>query len=247
MDRSRRCWQSRDGILVEMTVDEMIPNLMEKVASISRAIEENVTVPLANALSEAEKNCRCSFRIGVEQSNIQVHAEKLEVKTESDKQHELAVVNSWQTLGAMARRARVSGPLRELENDLERNRRMTVLLEKKLKSAQGPRRIAGIRQDLAEAKAHLESGRKLQQQIGEVAQQISDHHLRIMLDWYRNQSINWNESANLARQQRSLLRQAVENILAGRIHEGNLISLLVIGRTLGIYGTILCVKVCVCV
>ncbi|MEM7473453.1 MAG: AAA family ATPase [Planctomycetota bacterium] len=193
-----------------------------------RAIEEFVTVPLANALSASERSNRIRFRVRGEQGKIKVLTEKLHVKTESEKAKEAKIVQAWQTLGTLARRSRTSGPLRELENDLERNRRLLALLEKKLKVAEGPRRISSLRQDAAEAKAHIESARKLKAQLEEVAQEVCDLHLQLMLKWYRNEPIDWPHSEQLANQQRSLLRQAVEDLMSGKIASGSVVSLLVI-------------------
>ncbi|ETO10031.1 hypothetical protein RFI_27345 [Reticulomyxa filosa] len=40
--RSRKCWYSKDGILTEMTVDEVLPVLHNNIISLQKAIDDNV-------------------------------------------------------------------------------------------------------------------------------------------------------------------------------------------------------------
>ena len=195
-----------------------------------RAIEEHITVPLANALSQVQHDAHWTFRVTGKDGRLAVESEKRSTKTESIKRFETTVVNAWQSLGAMARCALNSSPMRSVENDLERNRRLVETLYKRLKAAKGPSRVARLRQDLAEAEATIENARRLRKRLEAAADEIHSHQLQLMLAWYRNEEIDWKEAQKRAKRHRSVLRQVVEDVIAGRVAEGNIVTLFVTGK-----------------
>lgn len=197
-----------------------------------RAIEENVTIPLANALSNARQNeNKLRFHIETKDAKIVVRTEKLEVKTESTKDRENEVMDSWQELGSMARCTLTSGPMRNLENELERTLRQLDLLQRKLKEAVNPRRIAVRKEQIQSCEAIVERSRKLKQQLETVVAEINGQQLKLMLSWYRNAEIDWQQYRQEAKTLRSRLRQAAEDMVEGRLSEGSLATLFVVGKS----------------
>ncbi len=195
-----------------------------------RAIEENVTVPLADALSRLTEDCTWKFKVDAGDGRITIQPEKLTSKTESVKEKEAALINSWQQLATMARAAKNSGPLRNLENELERNIRHNGLLKNRIKSASGPRRLAALKEQLARGQAAVTVAKRLRSKLFRIADRIGAQHLELMLAWHRNQTIDWGKYEQGAKTHTSVLRQVIEDVLKGRVTESNFITLLITGH-----------------
>ncbi len=195
-----------------------------------RAIEQNVTVPLADELSGASNDSSWHFRVGATDGKITIDPEKRATKSKSTKETEAAVVNSWQQLGAMSRTARSCGPLRDLENELERNLRQNEVLQRRLQTSQGPRRIAAIREQLLEGQAAVETAKQLRAKLLEIVEKICDKQLELMTRWHRNQTIDWEASKADGKKLLSQLRQAAQDVVQKRVTKGNLVTLMVVGK-----------------
>lgn len=194
-----------------------------------RAIEENITVPLANALSQIQPESTWTFSLGAREGKITIDSQEHATKSSSLKEAEAELINSWQQLGAMARTARRSSPLRNLENELERNLRQNELLLKKIKLANGPRRLAKLKEQLAEGEAAVESARRLRVRLDDVIGRIASSQLDLMLRWHRNLSIDWDEFKAIGRNLLSQLRQITEDVVHGRISDSSLVTLMITG------------------
>lgn len=196
-----------------------------------RAIEQNVTVPLADALSQANADSTWNFEVDVDRDQrICIRSHKKSTKTKSVKEVEAEVINAWQQLGIMARTARHCAPVRDLENEIERTQRQNELLEKRINQASGPRRLAVYREQIQQGLAFVETGRRIHARLLEVVDQITRQHLALLVAWHGNQSIPWNTWRSSANDMLTLLRSATEDVLKRRLVTSPIVSLLVTGR-----------------
>ena len=195
-----------------------------------RAIEHNVTVPLADALSTISGDDTWSFVVAEQQGEIVIQAKKLATKTKSHRQLEGDVIDAWQQLGRMARTARVSGPVRDLENELERTQRQNESLEKRLRRAQGPGRTSAIRTQIQQGQAFVEISRKIHAMLLETTERIGKSQLSLMTAWQQGAKLDWLQWQSLAKSELTLLRQAIEGVIRRRVSGSDVMSLVVIGR-----------------
>ena len=195
-----------------------------------RAIEEHVTVPLANELGRRDPQHVWKFRFSAEDKAIQIEAERVASRSLSPKDTELTQVNVWQELGFMARLAKRCGMVRDLENEVARTTRQVKLLRKRLELASGPRRVASLKEDVARAEAAIETSKRLRRSLFNVVRKINRQHMDLMLAWHRNEPVDWSSHAELARDLKSQLKEAAEDLQSGRESKSKICSLLVVGR-----------------
>jgi len=195
-----------------------------------RAIELHVAVPLANALSNLNQDHTWLFDVTAEAGEFTVQPRKKATKTKTDKEIEIEVINAWQQLGRMARTARQCGPVRDLQNELERTLRLNETLEKKLRSAQGPNRVAAVRSQIQQGQAFIEVSRKIRAQLLGVIQRISSAHLALMTSWHRGEQIDWSHWRTTHSIELTQLRQATEDVVRRRLSASDVISLVITGR-----------------
>ena len=196
-----------------------------------RAIEQLVTIPLADKLCDASREFRWKYLIDAVQGKIKVEAQQLAKSTRELKDSQAAVMNSWQQIGRMAMLVRGCTPLRDLENDIERQKRHNAALERKLKSAQGPRLIATIRDQLLIGQSVVEQGSRVRARLLQVANDIQREHLQLLLAWYANQPIEWLVRAASFQRRLTALREATENALQGRTNSSNLVTLMAVAKS----------------
>ncbi len=196
-----------------------------------RAIEQLVTVPLADRLCDASHDYRWKYVVDASGERFKVEAVQLAKNTKDLKDTEANVINNWQQLGRMAQLVKTSVPLRDLENELERQERQNVLLSKKLKSAQGPSRIATLREQLLVGQASVEQSTKVRNQLLQIASEIQKQYLQLLLDWHGNRSISWQVQATAHQRMMTSLRQATENVLQGRTTSSNIVTLIVTAKS----------------
>ncbi len=195
-----------------------------------RAIEMHVAVPLANALSSLNQDHTWVFDVTAEAGEFSVQPRKKSTKSKTDKEVEMEVINAWQQLGRMARTARQSGPVRDLENELERTLRFNEALEKKLRSVQGPNRLAAIRSQTQQGQAFIEVSRKIRQQLFDCIARITSDHMLLMTSWQRGERIDWTHWQTANSVELTHLRQATEDVVRRRLSASNCMSLVVTGR-----------------
>lgn len=195
-----------------------------------RAIERHVTVPLANALSGMQADDTWAFTVLAQQSKIVVQPSMLASKTKSDRQLEMEVIDAWQELGRMARTARVSGPVRDLENELERTQRQNESLEKRLQRAQGSDRIAALRMQVQQGQAFIDISRKIRELLMATIERIGAAQLALMTNWHQGTGVDWPHWQASAKSELTLLRQSIQDIVRRRVSGRDLVSLVFTGR-----------------
>lgn len=196
-----------------------------------RAIEELVTIPLADKLCEAARDFRWKYVVDAVQEKIKVEAHQLARSTRELRNSQAGIMNSWQRIGRMAMLVRSCAPLRDLENDIERQKRQNAVLKKKLKSAQGPNRIASIRDQLLIGQATVEQGSRVRDRLLQVASDIQREHLNLLLTWHANEPIEWPARAASYQSQLTALREATENALQGRTTPNNFVTLMAVAKS----------------
>lgn len=194
-----------------------------------RAIEEHVTVPLANALSGLSGDSVYKFRVSADGPHIKIAPEKISTKTQTAKESEAKLLNSWQELNAMSRAAMTSPPLRALENELERNARQNEIASKKLQAASSPSRIRTLKTKIAQIEAAIADAGRIRDKLTAVTSDIQAEHLKLMLAWYRNEPFDADQARASRRLRFSAIRQAIQEVLNGRIKDSSLTTLLVTG------------------
>ena len=207
-----------------------------------RAIEENVTVPLSNKIGElAKQESAWIFDLGVKAGQIHIEATEKRQAEESTKQQQAAVFDLWQALGAMARCAEHSSPLRKLENDMERKKRRLVIAGQKLKATEAlstrdkthsPRAIR-LKEEVVRLESEVESSRRIRQKLLDVTSQIRELRLDINLKWHEGEPLNATELKTSRQEHLSLLRQATEDVVKGRTDPSDHITLFVVGEGKG--------------
>ncbi len=196
-----------------------------------RAIEQLVTIPLADKLCDASREFRWKYVVDAVQGKIKIDAQQVSKSTRELKESQASVINAWQQLGRMALLARACPPLHDLENDIERQKRQNSLIVKRLKTAQGPRRVSALRNQLQLGQTQVESGTQVRDALLRIASEIQAEHIRLLLDWYANKTIEWLEWTSTHQRLQTALREATENALHGRTTSSNLVTLMVVGKS----------------
>jgi ATP-dependent Clp protease ATP-binding subunit ClpC len=196
-----------------------------------RAIEQLVTIPLADKLCDASREFRWKYLVDAAQGKIKIETQQWARTTRDLKDSQAAVMNDWQQIGRMAMLVRSCAPLRDLENDIERHKRHNALLEKRLKSAQGPSRIATIRDQLLIGQAAVEHESRVRECLLQIAEDIQREHLQLLLAWYANQPIQWQAMGTQHRRRLTALREATENALQGRTTSNNMVTLMAVAKS----------------
>ncbi|MDX1930823.1 MAG: AAA family ATPase [Pirellulaceae bacterium] len=196
-----------------------------------RAIEQLVTIPLADKLCDASREYRWRYLVDALQGKIKIEAQQLARNTRELKDSQAAVINAWQQIGRMAVLVRSCAPLRDLENDIERQKRQNAVLAKKLKTAQGPSRIAILRNQLLTGQTEVERETQIRETLLQAANDIQREHLQLLLAWYTNQPIAWQKMASNHQRRLTALREATENALLGRATSNNLVTLMAVGKS----------------
>ncbi len=130
----------------------------------------------------------------------------------------------------MARTARVSGPMRDLENELERTERQNESLEKRLARAQGPGRIAALRTQVQQGQAFIEVSHKIRELLLNTIERIAKSQLSLMTAWHQGSGVDWPHWQASAKSELTLLRQAIQDIVRRRVTGRDLMSLVFTGR-----------------
>lgn len=195
-----------------------------------RAIEQHVAVPLANALSNLSADHTWVFDVTAEAGEFSVQPRKQLTTTKTDKEIEKEVINNWQHLGRMARTARHCGPVRDLQNELERTQRLNETLEKKVLLAQGPGRLAAMRSQIQQGHAFIDISRRILAQLLQLIDRISSAHLRLMCSWHRGESVDWEHWRMSSSTELTSLRQATEDVVRRRLSASEALSLVISGR-----------------
>jgi ATP-dependent Clp protease ATP-binding subunit ClpC len=196
-----------------------------------RAIEQLVTVPLADKLSDASHEFRWKYVVDAAGDKVKIDAIQLSKNTKDLKDTEANVINHWQQLGRMAQLVKTCIPLRDLENDLERQQRHNALLLKKIRTAKGPTRVAAIREQLLIGQAAVDQATQLREQLLKVASEIQSQHLQLLMDWHGNRPVDWQQQAVAHQRMLTLLRQETENVLQGRTLSNSLVTLIVTAKS----------------
>lgn len=204
-----------------------------------RAIEEHVTVPLADKFGElASQAGAWRFEVTTTESKrIEISATLKRGQTDSVKEQEARVFDDWQRLGAMARCAQKSGPMRKLENEIERNQRQAEALRAKWKSEESlarksgahSRRAVKYKENLMRLEGEIEVGRKIQARLVEVIYEICQQQLAVNVAWHDNQQLDTERLHEERQTYFSLLRQSVEDVVKGRREGGDRICVMAIG------------------
>ncbi len=195
-----------------------------------RAIELHVAVPVANALSNMNQDHTWTFEVSAEAGEFSVQPRKKTTKSKTDKEFEFEIINAWQQLGRMARTTHASGPVRDLDNELERTQRHIDALERKLRTAQGPNRLAILRAQIQQDQIVIEISRKIRRQLFEVIQRITSSHLELMTQWHRAGEIDWLLWRTKYSTELTQLRQTVEDVVRRRLSAADAITLVITGR-----------------
>jgi ATP-dependent Clp protease ATP-binding subunit ClpC len=196
-----------------------------------RAIESHVAVPVANALSTLPPQHTWLLKVTAEAGAFLVQPHKQTTKSKSDKDLEQDVINDWQQLGRMARTARRSGPVRDLENELERALRQQEAVERRLLVAQGPSRLAALRTQLQQGLAMIEVSRRIREQLFNVIERISHSHLGLLTSWHRGAQLDWEFWRTCYSAELTQLRQATEDVVRRRLSASDCVSLIINGRS----------------
>lgn len=130
----------------------------------------------------------------------------------------------------MARTARVSGPVRDLENELERTQRQNESLEKRLQRAQGSDRIAALRMQVQQGQAFIDISRKIRELLMATIERIGAAQLALMTNWHQGTGVDWPHWQASAKSELTLLRQSIQDIVRRRVSGRDLVSLVFTGR-----------------
>ncbi len=195
-----------------------------------RAIEQLVTIPLADKLCDASREFRWKYLVDAVQGKIKVEAQQLARSTREIKDSQASIMNSWQQIGRMSILVHNCVPLRDLENDLERIKRQVEVLEKSLKTAEGYHRIKSLRSDLQSCQTMSEECAQVRDRLLHVANKIQRKHLKLLLAWYANEPIEWPVWAAAYQSSLTALREATEGVLQRRMTSSNSLTLMAVGK-----------------
>ncbi len=195
-----------------------------------RAIEQLVTVPLADALSGLARDSSWDLHVDVQGPSLRVVATRGSAKSRSDKEREYQTIDGWQELGSMARSSLTCGPLRDLENELERNRLRFRTIAQQLKAEAGPSRIHSLKEQLQMGETQLATARRLINNLNSAVEDIQRKQLQLMVAWHQNNAIDWTAYETDLAVMKGKLRQAVENVLLGQLQDANQTTIVVAGK-----------------
>ena len=198
-----------------------------------RAIEEQVTIPLADCMSGMNLEQAWSIQVSAKDKAISMEARQFAVEdaTSLDSENEIQLVNEWMQLGAMARAAKNCELVREVQNRIARDEMRANQLKKRISEASGPTRIAAYREDLAKCQSEIHNLSKVRNQLFTCSDLVQRQQLDLMLAWHRMQAIDAAEFEESLAARKIELKQSVENVLNGQLASTNRVTLLVVCKS----------------
>ena len=138
-----------------------------------RAIEQRLSVPLANAMSALTKECDWRLEASLKQGQIAITSARIE-RAAGQPRHLLQdAIDQWQSLAKMARLAMQCGALRDLQNETERRQRINDSpvrqIERDTQHASSQRLKNGNPRQCGDHSAQSTIG-------GPIAESVSRHH-----------------------------------------------------------------------
>lgn len=198
-----------------------------------RAIEQHVTVPLANQLAELNSAASWTLRAVLRDGKVAIDTLREELGRHQQRKSAERAIDAWQVLGRMARLAMNCSPLRDLENETQRLQRINDSLFEKLKDTTSGRRANSIKNDIQQHAVTIERNKRVVAQLNEASERIVQSHQQVMLDWYRNVELSNDRLFQLPERLQVELRTAVVGLLEGRSQRLEFVSVLLIGKQIG--------------
>lgn len=195
-----------------------------------RAIEQLVTVPLANQLAELGTAAAWTLRAILSEGKISIAAQREESGRHQHRKSAESAIDGWQALGRMARLAMNCSPLRDLENETQRLQRINDSLFEKLKETSHGRRANNLKHEIQQNAVTIERNGRITRTLNEASERILQTHQKIMLDWYRNNPLSQERLFQVPERLQSELRAAVVGLLEGRSQSLETVCVLIIGR-----------------
>ncbi|MGN6544450.1 MAG: AAA family ATPase, partial [Aureliella sp.] len=195
-----------------------------------RAIEQHVTVPLANVMSNLTTNSAWTLRAELRDETIAISSRREDSTEHQRRKSAESAIDAWQTLGRMARLAMNCSPLRDLENETQRLQRINDTLFEKLKETSQSRRANNLKQEIQVNAVTIERNSRIVEELAQASNRIAEEHQQVMLDWYRNAELSSERLFELPERLQQELRTAVVGLLVGRIKALEVATLLIIGK-----------------
>lgn len=195
-----------------------------------RAIEQHLSVPLANAMTTLTQDCDWQLTASLKQDAILIHTARVERTSGQPRNLVQDSIDQWQSLARMARLALQCGALRDIENETERRQRVNDSLFDRLKETHSARRTNNLKTEIQENAVIIERNRQLAGRLHKASQDIVEAHKSVLLDWYRNSALDQNRLFILPEELRLELRGAILGLTEGRTKKSESIKLLIIGK-----------------
>ena len=195
-----------------------------------RAIEQHLSVPLANTMSGLEADCDWQLDAALKQGKIVVEATKIDRPLTQPRQLMQEGIDQWQTLARMARLARQSSPLRDIENETERLQRVNDSLFDKLKETHNSRRASNLKHEIQNNAVIIKRNEQLIERLLQAAQEIIAAHQSVLLDWHRSAQVDSERLFELPEHLRLELRTALIGMTEGRSKKNEQVTVLIVGK-----------------
>lgn len=197
-----------------------------------RAIEQHLSVPLANAMTALTKECDWLLEATMKAGGIVVNPTRIERTSGQARTLMISAIDQWQSLARMARLAMQCAALRDIQNETERRARVNDSLFDKLKETNAVRRANNLKAEIQENAVVIERNQQLASRLQTAAADILDAHKSVLLDWYRNAPIDQERLTALPEELRLELRGAILGLTEGRTKKNEAITLMIIGKPL---------------
>lgn len=195
-----------------------------------RAIEQHLSVPLANAMTALTKECDWRLEALMKQGNISITSTRIERSSGQPRNLVQDSIDQWQSLARMARLSMQCGPLRDLQNETERRQRINDSLFDKLKETHNTRRANSLKAEIQDNAVVIQRNQQLADRLQKASHDIIVAHKSVLLDWYRNAPIDHERLFMLPDELRLELRTAIVGLTEGRTKKAEQVTIVIIGR-----------------
>jgi ATP-dependent Clp protease ATP-binding subunit ClpA len=195
-----------------------------------RAIEQLVTVPLANTLSELDTSHAWKLWVDLRDGQVHVEATQDDRQVKSERQSAEEAIDDWQQLGRLARMALESSPLRDLENETARTVRLNDTYFEKLKTVKSPRLTTQIKTEIQRNSVVIERNNRLREELHATCRRILSAHAGVLLDWHRNHPLDAERLHTLPQQLLNDLKVVVSALVEGHKTTAEKAQVWIIGK-----------------
>ena len=197
---------------------------------IGRAIEKEVVLPIALKMEQESITGLHSIRVAANNGRMEVLFERSKPEEIRIPEATIEFLNRCRELRLKAQLAIRSDEFRRLENEIERNRRQRILLERTLHVATKPRRQNLLREQLGMLDKASHEMLLQRNRVLELVESITNLEHRQAMDWYSNAITKESIPSSQVVQLEEQLREAIMQMQGQNRRDSRELTMILMGK-----------------